>query len=113
MTAPARLLRRAEFLAVAASGRKWVMPGVILQWAPAPDPSQIRYGLTASRKVGGAVQRNRARRRLRALTLALLPNSGLNGCDLVLIARPATVTRTFADLRADLLTALAKAGATT
>ncbi len=68
-----RLLRRAEFLAVAGARRKWVGPGLILQARPHDErqhpphggPS-LRLGLTASKKVGNAVARNRARRRLRA-----------------------------------------------
>jgi len=71
-----RLKRRAEFLRVASGRRKWVAPGLILQVArrqvEAPStagregPAVPCVGFTASRKVGHAVQRNRARRRLRA-----------------------------------------------
>lgn len=107
MTTLGRLLRRAEFLTAASKGRKWVAPGFIVQFLPRegdPSPFPVRYGLTASRKVGGAVVRNRARRRLRALAEAVLPQAGLPPCDIVLIARhTATVSRSFADLRADLL----------
>ena len=60
------LRKRAEFLA-AAQGKKCVMPGLILQLGAMPNKEDtgIRYGLTASSKVGNAVIRNRARRRLR------------------------------------------------
>lgn len=112
------LKKRAAFLAVAASGRKWVAPGLILQArahdAPdsdaktAADASPIRFGLTASKKVGNAVKRNRARRRLRALAHETLPAHAALAHDYVLIARPATVTRPYADLRSDLETALRK-----
>lgn len=105
------LLRRAEFLA-AARGRRWTTPGCIVQTSPAAvDDGSIGLGLTASRKVGGAVVRNRARRRLRALGKELLPRLGRPGHDYVLVARPATATREFAALRADLATALGKLGA--
>jgi ribonuclease P protein component len=104
-----RLLRRPEFLAAAAKGRKWVAPGLVVQLLPQPEGKSIRYGLTASRKVGGAVVRNRARRRMRALAESLLPASSLPPCDVVLIARPtATVSRKFEDMKADFATALAK-----
>lgn len=103
-----RLLRRAEFLGVAAKGKKWVAPGVIVQLLPQPDLNHIRMGLTASRKVGGAVERNRARRRLRALAVELLPTLGLPPCDVVLIAKTATITRPAPDLRQDLLWCLSK-----
>lgn len=81
---------------------------MIVQLMPRPDLPACRFGLTASRKVGGAVQRNRARRRLRALAEALLPSSQLAPCDVVLIARTATITRPFAQLEADLQLALGK-----
>lgn len=74
---------------------------------PSPD-NTIGVGFTASKKVGGAVARNRAKRRLRALAAEILPAEGRPGFDYVLIARPATVTRAFDDLRADLREALAR-----
>jgi len=108
----ATLRRRPEFLAVAASGRKWAAPGLVLQiGAPRETPSPTRFGLTASSKVGNAVIRNRARRRLRALALDILTRHAAPARDYVLIARAATATRAFADLRQDLITALQKLGA--
>lgn len=111
----ARLRRRPEFLAVAAARRKWVAPGLVLQArkrgtrdAGAVDPHIIRYGITASRKVGNAVARNRAKRRLRAAASEVLPAAGVPGYDVVLIARAATNERPFADLKADLAQGLAK-----
>ena len=61
-----------------------------------------------SKKVGGAVIRNRVRRRLRALTAALDPDQAKSGFDYVLIARTAAVERSFADLRTDLFQALVR-----
>ncbi len=108
------LRRRAEFLAVAASGKKWVAPGLILQiglprMAESTALSGVRYGLTATRKIGNAVIRNRARRRLRALAVELLLQAAPDR-DYVLIARNITATREFAALRLDLQTALKKLG---
>lgn len=101
-----RLKRRADFLRVAAARRKWAAPGLILQAAPQPEDSplkdDIRVGFTASRKVGNAVKRNRARRRLKALAAEMLGSGANPGLDLVLIARPATVDRPFDELRRDL-----------
>ena len=93
---------------MAASRRRWTAPGLILQVAesPAPDTAAFRLGFTASRKVGGAVERNRARRRLRAAAAAVMPRHATPGADYVLIARGATVNRPFAELMADLETAL-------
>ncbi len=105
-----RLKRRADFLRVAAARRKWAAPGLILQAAPQPESSEqasvpkdsIRVGFTASRKVGNAVKRNRARRRLKALAAEMIAAGANPGLDLVLIARPATVDRPFDELRRDL-----------
>ena len=72
------------------------------------DSRTIRVGFTASRKVGGAVARNRARRKLKALARELLPGLGRPGYDYVLIARAATVRRPHAELSRDLRGALAR-----
>ncbi len=67
----------------------------------------MRVGYTCSRKVGNAVTRNRAKRRLRAAARAVLPVHGRAGWDYVLVGRPgAAVTRDFNSLCADLRTAL-------
>ncbi len=99
------LKRRPDFLRVARAGRKSVRPGLILQARPS-DGAELRVGLTASRKVGGAVQRNRARRRLRAAVRAVMPLHALPGHDYVVIARRATLRRPFAALLRDLESAL-------
>ena len=110
MAAVARLKRRPEFLAVAASRRRWVAPGLILQAARRPEDSDLplapRIGFTASRKVGMAVERNRARRRLKAVAEQVIPAHGADGFDYVAIARTETIKRPFADLVADFTTAL-------
>lgn len=66
----------------------------------------FRYGITASRKVGGAVQRNRAKRRLRALIREVLPNVGQTGMDYVLIARVEVLQRDFALMVTELRSAI-------
>lgn len=105
------LTKRADFLACARA-RKQATPGFILQARrrdTQDDPSCIRIGFTASKKVGNAVARNRAKRRLRALARLVLPRDGKPGWDYVLIARAGeTATRPFAALESDLLRALAK-----
>ena len=105
-----RLKRRADFLRVAAARRKWAAPGLILQAAPQPESTEeatVRVGFTASRKVGNAVKRNRARRRLRAIAEQVLPHAA-PGNDFVLVARAATVERDFDALRNDLVAGLKK-----
>lgn len=104
------LKKRSDFLAVAAVRQKWTTPAFIVQVAPRPDGNAVcGLGLTTSKKmVGNAVQRNRARRRLRALAREVLSASGKRGVDYVLIAREAALTRAYEDLRKDLLWALTR-----
>ena len=66
----------------------------------------MRVGFTASRKVGNAVVRNRAKRRLRAAAAEILARDGRPGTDYVLIARAGTGERRYADLVGDLAAAL-------
>jgi ribonuclease P protein component len=105
-----RLLRRADFLTVAEGRRKFVAPGLILQAAAQGAASEPRVGFTASRKVGNAVARNRARRRLRAASAALLPVHAAPGHDYVLIARHGTLTRPYQALLGDLRDGLQRLG---
>ncbi len=107
---PLRLKRRAEFLRVAAGGRKAALPGLVLQWRRRADDGPVRVGFTVTRKVGNAVVRNRTRRRLREAARLLLCGPEATGHDLVLIGRDGTRTRPFALLVEDLRRALARAG---
>ena len=105
-----RLKKREDFLR-AARGIRRVQPGLTLEVCGAPEGQSqtIRLGFTASRKVGMAVERNRAKRRLRAAAQALLPLYGLAGNDYVLVARRETLTRPFEGLLHDLKSAISAA----
>ncbi|CAG4920489.1 unnamed protein product [Acidocella sp. C78] len=96
------LPQRADFLRAASHGRKAARPGFVVQILQTTPGAPLRLGLTASRKVGNAVIRNRARRRLRALAREELRARALSGADIVLIARKGTAETDFATLRADL-----------
>jgi ribonuclease P protein component len=103
---------RREFLAVA-KGDKQVRRGLVLQArSRKPDTrinaAAIRFGLTATKKIGNAVIRNRTRRRLRVLAHEILSAHGQPGYDYVLIGRAATKHRTWEGLRTDLRSALKK-----
>jgi ribonuclease P protein component len=92
-------------------GRRWSAAAFVLEARPrreVPSEGPARFGYTVSKKVGGAVQRNRIKRRLRALTAALEPEQARPGFDYVLIARTGAVDRPFADLKSDLDQALAR-----
>jgi ribonuclease P protein component len=128
------MTQRSEFLHAAARGRKSAMPGLVLQAVrpvnsgavmenltpgsvsgsaldPALDSVPFRVGFTASKRVGGAIARNRAKRRLREAVARVMPGHAKPGYDYVVIARAATLHRKFDDLLQDLETALARVGA--
>lgn len=103
----ANLKKRAEFLATA-KGVRAAMPGLVLQARKRTEaqPGPYRTGFTATKKIGGAVVRNRVKRRLRALAAELLPQGGRMGYDYVLIGRAETASRKYDALREDLKRAL-------
>jgi ribonuclease P protein component len=100
---PPSLPKRADFLRAASRGRKTARPGVVMQILKTGPEDGLRLGLTASRKVGNAVERNRARRRLRAaFRLELAARGPIASADVVLIARKDSATVPFAQLRANI-----------
>ena len=101
MTTLVSIPSRAGFLAARSSGVKVVAVGFVLQ-AAASGRDDWRLGLTASKKTGNAVRRNRARRRLRALARTELAKRARLGIDYVMIARHGTAERSWNDLVADL-----------
>jgi ribonuclease P protein component len=112
-----RLLQRKDFLRVAGGKRKWVAPGLILQVlagaddTPAgPQAEARRVGFTASKKVGNAVQRNRAKRRLRAAAQQVMAEHAAPAHDYVVIARNETPDRPYTSLVAELELALKRLG---
>ena len=107
---PGRLKRRAEFLRVAAKGRKAPTHGVVLQALQRDDAAPVRLGFTVTKKVGNAVIRNRTRRRLKEAARLLLAERPATGFDLVLIGRNHTRGRDFLALRDDIRRALQKIG---
>lgn len=102
------LRKRSEYLKVASHRKKWVTPAFILQVAPRPDDGlSVGYGLTASKKmVGNAVQRNRAKRRLRGLLRDVMIAGACKGTNYIFIARKEILTRDYKLLSQDLEKAL-------
>ena len=100
-----RLKKRGDFLRVARAGKKYICHAFILQYAASIDEQTTRFGVTASKKVGNAVKRNLAKRRMRAL-LHLCNSHVKPGQDYVLIARTAIFEREFTQMQNDLTQAL-------
>ena len=109
--APLAVLRqRADFLK-AAQARRAGTTGFLLQARRRAEgesaEAPVRVGFTCSKKIGNAVARNRAKRRLRALARAVMPDAARPGWDYVLVGRPGeTVSRDFSALLNDLHGAL-------
>ena len=93
--------KRAGFLRARRDGEKAVAKGIVVQ-AVANGEAGSRMGITASKKIGNAVARNRARRRLRALANDVLAPVARPGMDYVLIARFDTAARPWNLLGEDL-----------
>ena len=115
VTAIERLKTRREFLYVR-DGTRYAAPSLVLQARPRAtgaedDPNIARFGFTATKTLGSAVIRNRARRRLKEAVRLAAPAHALAGYDYVLIAREGTVQRPFTALIKDLDRAFAKAHA--
>ena len=104
-----RLIKRSDFLRTA-RGKRIVTPGFILQMRTRADhDGPMRVGFTCSKKVGTAVARNRAKRRLREVARLVLPQHGHAGTDYVLVGRAqVTATRPFSTLLDDLRAAVAR-----
>jgi len=94
--------KRSDFLA-AQSGERAPTPSFVLTRAIRPNPDGVtQVGFTVTRKIGGAVVRNRIKRRLRAAARAVFPDSAAPGFNYVLIARPLAATRNYASLLDDM-----------
>lgn len=107
---PVVLTKRADFLR-AARARRQSTPSFTLQarQRDASEPPGLRVGFTCSKKVGNAVARNRAKRRLREVARLVLPEHGRSGWDYVLIGRPGvTAAHDFAAMQDDMKRALDK-----
>ncbi|HQT64311.1 MAG TPA: ribonuclease P protein component [Acidocella sp.] len=106
---PVTFSQRADFLRMAARGRKLARPGFVLQAAKAIPGVPVRVGYTATKKIGNAVVRNRARRRLKEAARLALGEMQISGMEFVFICRQDTGLLPFATLCENLKTALAEA----
>ncbi len=112
--APLRLKRRADFLRARqgkqAHARAFILQGIRRPAAPheAELALQPRFGFTVSKRCGGAVGRNRIRRRLKEALRLLSPLPARGGCDYVIVARPEARSMSFCALQSELARALGK-----
>ena len=102
-----RLTRSADFKRVRRTGKSYAHPFIVLVVKNSEVP-KVRVGVTAGRSVGGAVQRNKAKRLIREAVRPLLPDL-LPGWDLVLIARPALLSKSLQEIRQVLASLLRRA----
>ncbi len=94
---------------MAARGRKIAKPGFVMQFCATGDQAPVRAGYTATKKIGNAVVRNRARRRLKEAARLVLAGRDLHGAELVLICRQETARLPFEKLCGGVEAALAEA----
>lgn len=98
------LKKRPEFLAVRGGARASV-PSFLMEARPRCIPADIsqppRFGFTVTKKLGGAVTRNRIRRRLKSAVSQMIGDGAIAGFDYVVVARPAALKRPYVDLLED------------
>lgn len=108
MKREARLSRSLDFKRVRRTGRSYAHPLFVLLALPSGG-SGVRIGFITSKAVGGAVERNRTRRRLRAAVDDLFPSFSL-GWDMIIIARRAALSASFDTIKDELRTLTIRAG---
>ena len=107
-----RIKVRKDYLAIQASGRRWVTPAFVLQTKKADDSERSPHvGFTVTKKVGNAVIRNRVRRRLKEAAREIFPLKARDGWDYIVVGRYACMDMAYARIKSDMKWALSKLGA--
>ena len=104
-----RLKHGRDFARVRGEGQRAVLGCLIANWRRLPAGATTRLGVVTSRKVGGAVVRNRARRLMREV-FRLHQRELAEPVDLVLVARPSIAGRGRAEVEKDFLATMSRAG---
>ena len=102
-----RLTKRSDFLRVQRANIKYVTPSLVVQTASNSSLGQMtaRVGFTASKKIGNAVSRNFAKRRMRAL-ISRQSDTLVEATDYVVIARQAMLVKKFSDIEGEMIGAI-------
>lgn len=100
------LKKRADYLALRQGARAQAASFLMTRRRRNDESALVRVGLTVTKKLGGAVRRNRIRRRLREAVKEIFPHFAEPGCDYVLIARGPAFDRAWGDLLDDVKRAL-------
>lgn len=104
-----RIKTRKDYLAIAATGRRWVTPAFVIQTKESDDKNRPPHvGFTVTKKVGNAVIRNRVRRRLKEAAREIMPLKASSGREYVLIGRFACLDIAYERIKSDLKWALKK-----
>jgi ribonuclease P protein component len=104
-----RIGQSGHFARIRQQGRRLVFGCLIANWQQLPEGAKPRLGVVTSKKIGGAVQRNRARRLLRE-SFRQHQHELTQPVEIILVARNSIAGRTFAEVEKDYLTALKRAG---
>jgi ribonuclease P protein component len=104
-----RLAQNRDFARVRQNGQRLVLGCLIANWNRLPEGAQPKLGVVTSKKIGGAVQRNRARRLLRE-SFRLHQHELAQPVELVLVARNSITNKGFDGVEKDFLAALRRAG---
>lgn len=104
-----RIKKGRDFTRLRAQGNRLTLGCLVANWQPLNPGTASRLGVITSRRIGGAVVRNRARRLMREC-FRLHKEQLSKPVDLILVARPSIVGKSFADVERDFLTSLRKAG---
>jgi ribonuclease P protein component len=105
----ARLQQSRDFARVRQQGRRLALGCLIANWNNLPEGAKLKFGVVTGKRIGGAVERNRARRLLRE-SFRQHQNELAQPVELVLVARPSIAGCGFAEVEKDFLRTLQRAG---